>query len=265
MKNNMKLIMERWDRFVITEQAVPAPQTVGELIDAVNSYTMIKGDKTKRIISSIVSALNKFSSIEGMQDNQQLGSLIQKTIEVLNVFLQERDIKSALAKVATGEVFQLVYDTVTSEPIASYLAKTIGEAIVKTFIEEIIPGLKTIVKVGSFFSSLFSIAKDVQKAVETGKMDPNQVLQLIAKEIYELPDSKETTTGFMKIFNVDDKWSAIIDDKIEMKFIELAMNSLRSMNPSTPLESISFNKMLVDYLKNTYSQRTLTGPSIPTT
>lgn len=259
----MKLILERWDRFLLVEEEVTAPQTVGELIAAVNSYTMIKGDKTKRIISSIVSALNKFSTIEGEQ-NTELNESINKTVEILNGFLQQ-DLTATLTKMATMEVGELIYNTITTEPIASYLVKTIGQAIIKTFIEEIIPGFKTVMKIGSFFSKLFTITKDVAKAIETANMNPKQVLQLIAKEIYELPDNKETTTGFMKIFNVDDKWSAIIDDKIEMKFIELAMNTLERMNPNTPLANISFNQMLVNYLKATYDKRTLTGPSVQST
>ena len=266
MKNKLKLILERWDRFVLTEEEVTAPQTVGQLIAAVNSYTMIKGDKTKRIISSIVSALNKFSTIEGEQ-NTELNESINKTIEILNGFLQQ-DLAATLTKMATMEVGELIYNTITTEPIASYLVKTIGQAVIKTFIEEIIPGFKTVVKIGSFFAKLFTITKDVAKAIETANMNPKQVLQLIAKEIYELPDSKETTTGFMGLFNVDDKWSAIIDDKIEMKFIELAMNTLERINrtnPNTPLANISFNQMLVNYLKDTYDKRTLTGPSVQST
>ena len=51
----MKLILERWDRYVLLEQEESTPQSVGELLNAINSYTMIKGDKTKRIISFIIS------------------------------------------------------------------------------------------------------------------------------------------------------------------------------------------------------------------
>ena len=261
MKNNMKLILERWDRYVLLEQEESTPQNVGELLEAINSYTMIKGDKTKRIISSVIAALTEFSGVDGIP--QDLQAKIEEVVEVLGVFLQPDPI-SALKQLGLQKIATLIYNLVTTDPVKSFLIKKIGEQTITFLVKEVIPGFGTILKAGAFLSKVFTISKEIAKAIDTARMDPKEVLQLIAKEIYELPDSKDTTTGFMGIFNVDDQWSAIIDDKVEMKFIQLAINRLNSMNPATLLTDVSFNKMLVDYLKNTYDQRTLTAPTTPT-
>ena len=51
----------------------------------------------------------------------------------------------------------------------------------------------------------------------------------------------------------------MLDDKIEIKFIEKMIASLKSIPPDTSLEKINFNDQLIDFLKKEFEGRTLTG------
>ena len=82
MPNEMKVIMERWDRFVIKEQepeASAGPETVGQIIKSIDDLILIKGDKTKRVISSVIEALKVL--VDSSQDLDYLSEDIQKIIE----------------------------------------------------------------------------------------------------------------------------------------------------------------------------------------
>jgi hypothetical protein len=247
----MKFILERWDRFLTEEQEVIAPQTVGELLQAINDYTMLRGDPTKRVIKSVISVLDQLTGLEGI-DAQSLFEIR----EILDCFLEDEP-ATAIAKLGIENIYEVLYNIFSKKAVQTFLVEKLGAEIFKTFVEEIIPGFKTFVKVSSFFSKLFTITKTLKTAIDSSKMTPKQVLTQMAQEIYSLPDSKETTSGFMGIFNVDDKWSAIIDDKIEMKFIERTIALLERLPANTPLTNINFNNMLVNYLKGNYENRTL--------
>ncbi len=247
----MKVILERWDRFLAEEQEVIAPQTVGELLQAINDYTMLRGDPTKRVIKTVISVLDELVELTGV-DAQS----IIEIKEILNCFLQKEPAVS-LAKLGIQNIYEVVYKVFSNKAVQTFLAEKLGEEIFKSFIEEILPGFKTFVKVGTFFTKLFTITKKLKAAIDSSKLAPEQVLIQMAQEIYSLPDSKETTSGFMGVFNVDDKWSAIIDDKVEMKFIQTTIGELKSLPPNTPVADINFNNMLVNYLKTNYANRTL--------
>ena len=49
----------------------------------------------------------------------------------------------------------------------------------------------------------------------------------------------------------------MLDDKIEIKFIEQMIGSLKNLNPNTSLENINFNSQLVKFLKDEFEGRTL--------
>lgn len=73
------------------------------------------------------------------------------------------------------------------------------------------------------------------------------------------PDTKKTNTWLDKL-DIDDDMSKIIDDAVENGFMESMAQSLESESDSKPLEDdFNMNQKLVDYLKEKYKGRTVTG------
>ena len=105
---------------------------------------------------------------------------------------------------------------------------------------------------------VFNISKDLKKAYEEGTADVNKIFSNIMQDIMTAPDNKETTAGFLGLFNIDDEWQKLLDDKVEITFINKMISSLESQNPDTPLEQLNFNQQLIDFLKSEFEGRTLT-------
>jgi len=99
----------------------------------------------------------------------------------------------------------------------------------------------------------------------------DQVLGLIpgasnAKTTYDFikiafskPDTKKTNTWLDKL-DIDDDMSAIVDDTVENGFIKFITSVIEKEPNDKPLEDdFNMNKKMVDYLKDKYNQRTVTG------
>lgn len=79
------------------------------------------------------------------------------------------------------------------------------------------------------------------------------------KSVYDATDDKKTST-FLDKFNVDDQYSKIVDDKVEMAFIKFLTQAITSTPDETPLpQDFDVNAKLQDYLKKNYQSRTLSG------
>ena len=73
------------------------------------------------------------------------------------------------------------------------------------------------------------------------------------------PDGKKTNTWLDKL-DVDDDMSQIVDDTVENGFMQTITKSIESEQDSKPLEDdFNMNAKMVDYLKKTYSGRTVSG------
>ena len=73
------------------------------------------------------------------------------------------------------------------------------------------------------------------------------------------PDTKKTKTWLDKL-DIDDNMSKIIDDTIENGFMETIAKTIEGEPDSKPLEQdFNMNQKLVDYLKQNYQGRTITG------
>jgi len=73
------------------------------------------------------------------------------------------------------------------------------------------------------------------------------------------PDTKKTKTWLDKL-DIDDNMSKIIDDTIENGFMETIAKTIEGEPDSKPLEQdFNMNQKLVDYLKQNYQGRTVTG------
>jgi len=81
----------------------------------------------------------------------------------------------------------------------------------------------------------------------------------LVRAFVEAPDTKKTKTWLDKL-QIDDNMSKIIDDAIENGFIQHISKEIENQPDSKPLElDFNMNQKLVDFLKDNYQGRTLTG------
>jgi hypothetical protein len=79
------------------------------------------------------------------------------------------------------------------------------------------------------------------------------------KAAFLKPDTKKTNTWLDKL-DIDDEMSAIIDDTVENGFIKIITNTIESESDDKLLEpDFNMNAKMVDYLKDKYEGRTITG------
>jgi hypothetical protein len=73
------------------------------------------------------------------------------------------------------------------------------------------------------------------------------------------PDAKKTKTWLDKL-DIDDDMSKIIDNTVENGFMQMISKTIEDESDSKPLEQdFNMNQKLVDYLKQNYSGRTISG------
>ena len=114
------------------------------------------------------------------------------------------------------------------------LAKDSAASLVQNLISTITGGASGYVK---------NIATNMVKAKDLGK------LAMASK----LPDGATVASPFMSMFNIDDDYSKILDDKVENAFINHLAKSLRNVPDDTKMTDFNINKMLRAYLKNNFS------------
>jgi len=79
------------------------------------------------------------------------------------------------------------------------------------------------------------------------------------KAVFSKPDTKKTNTWLDKLDN-DDEMSTIVDDTVENGFLQTLAKTIEGEDDNTPLESdFNMNAKMVNYLKEKYSGRTVTG------
>ena len=116
-----------------------------------------------------------------------------------------------------------------------------------------------------------NLIKLKQKGAQVGDVAVTTVVGLIpglsqAKTTYDFvkaaflkPDTKKTNTWIDKL-DIDDAMSNIIDDTVENGFLKMIAQTIDSEPNDKSLESdFNMNQQMVDYLKNNYSGRTVTG------
>ncbi len=81
----------------------------------------------------------------------------------------------------------------------------------------------------------------------------------LLKGIYFAKDDKKTGTWLDKL-NMDDQYSAVVDDKLEQAFLYDVYQMIKSKKPNDPLPpNYSITKELEAYVARKYGNRTLTG------
>jgi hypothetical protein len=97
-------------------------------------------------------------------------------------------------------------------------------------------------------------AKTILPGIGTAKTTYDLMKKFISK-----PDTKKTKTWLDKL-DVDDSMSRIIDDTVENGFIQTISKTIEGEPDTKPLEQdFNMNQKLVDFLKNQYQGRTITG------
>lgn len=259
MKNDMNLIMESWRRNILQEQENPG--TVGELLQGLNAYILSNSDQLKRVAQAIANAL------EGIMD--ALGDIDEATRNNIEKFasgavdflksIQQSGLRDAIKQKGKDIAMNVLTTIAKNSVIRNFIVQKVGEKAMKFLIDQIFPAAKSLISAASWILKVFKVSKDLQKAYKEGSADVNQVFQNIVKDIATAEDNKDTTAGFLKLFNIDDEYQKMLDDKIEIKFIEKMIASLKSIPPDTSLEKINFNDQLIDFLKKEFEGRTLTG------
>ena len=260
MSNEMKLIMESWRRNVLYEQQGDNPETVGELIKGLNAYILSNSDQLKRVAQAVANALEGIMDAVGDIDEEAkkaIAEFAEPAVDFLRS-VQEDGLKDAIKEKGKDIAMDILTTIAQNETIRNYVVKKVGEKTIQFLIDQVLPAAKVFIGAAKWLFKVFKVSKELQTAYKEGTADVNQVFANIVKDIATAEDNKDTTAGFLKLFNIDDEWQKLLDDKIEIKFIEQMINSLKSLDPNTSLENINFNTQLVNFLKDEYEGRTLT-------
>lgn len=79
------------------------------------------------------------------------------------------------------------------------------------------------------------------------------------KTIYDSKDDKKTNTWLDKL-NVDDQYSAIVDDTVENAFLKVLYKMISEQSPNKELPAnYSVDAELENFLKRTYANRSVSG------
>ena len=110
-----------------------------------------------------------------------------------------------------------------------------------------------------------------QKGEKIGQVALSSITSLIpgadtAKTTFEFiraafskPDTKKTKTWLDKL-DIDDEMSAIVDDTVENGFLNILTQTIENESDTKPLEQdFNMNNKMVNYLKQNYSGRTVSG------
>lgn len=258
MSNEMKLIMENWRRQVLTEQENPG--TVGELLQGLNAYILSNSDQLKRVAQAIANALEGILDGIGDADEATRKSVQEFAVGAVEFLksIQENGLKDAIKEKGKEVAINVLTTIAQNQTIRNYVVQKVGEKTIKFLIDQVFPAAKSLISAATWILKVFKVSKELQTAYKEGTADVNQVFSNIVKDIATAEDNKDTTAGFLKLFNIDDEWQKMLDDKIEIKFIEQMIGSLKGTDPNTSLENLNFNNQLVGFLKDEFEGRTLT-------
>ena len=110
-----------------------------------------------------------------------------------------------------------------------------------------IPGLNTLM---SAAQDVATIGKWMGKGVKSlwnklsGGDPPAEALDDLVDQVAQSPDTKTKTAPFMNLFNIDDKYQAMLEDKLELDFIQAFKEQLSTWADS------GFKDMTLGDLKN---------------
>lgn len=255
MSNEMKLIMENWRRSVVIEilsEQQEDPETVEDLLKGLNAYIISKSDKIKRTAAAIANALSKASDIS----DETILEITENTVQFIQS-VAENGVYETIKEMGKDFIINLAKKIASDERLRKFFISKIGEEGIKFITNQIAPTAMSLFHAGKWIIKVFNISKDLKQAYDEGTADVNKVFSNIMQDIMTAPDNKDTTAGFLGLFNIDDEWQKMLDDKIEIKFINKMVSELKALSPTTRLEQLNFNQQLIDFLKNEFQGRTV--------
>jgi hypothetical protein len=252
MSKQMKVIMQNWRHSMLLEQQ-EEPETVEDLLKGLNAYILSKSDKVKRVAASIANALSKAGDI----GDETILEITTNTVEFIQS-IAENGIYETIKEMGKDFIVKLAKRLASDESLRNFFISKIGEEGIKFITNQIAPAAMSLYNAAKWIMKVFSISKDLKQAYDEGTADVNKVFANIMQDIMTAPDNKDTTAGFLGLFNIDDEWQKMLDDKIEIKFINEMVNQLKSLNPNTSLEQLNFNQQLINFLKTEFEGRTVT-------
>lgn len=89
-------------------------------------------------------------------------------------------------------------------------------------------------------------------------IDQASEIKGIFSTLYQKDDNFKTNDTLSKI-NVDDEISKIVDDQVELDFLNYVLEEFGKLPDDTPLEKIDMTDQLRQYLAATFDSRTVTG------
>ena len=252
MSKQMKVIMENWRYSMLLEQQ-EGPETVEDLLKGLNAYILSKSDKVKRVAASIANALSQAGDIA----DETILEITQNTVEFVQS-IAEIGIYETIKEMGKDFIVNLAKRLASDENLRNFFISKIGEEGIKFITNQIAPAAMSLFNAAKWIMKVFNVSKDLKQAYDEGTADVDKVFSNIMQDIMTAPDNKDTTAGFLGLFNIDDEWQKMLDDKIEIKFINNMISQLKSIAPNTSLEQLNFNQQLIDFLKTEFEGRTVT-------
>ena len=252
MSKQMKVIMENWRYSMLLEQQ-EGPETVEDLLKGLNAYILSKSDKVKRVAASIANALSQAGDIA----DETILEITQNTVEFVQS-IAEIGIYETIKEMGKDFIVNLAKRLASDENLRNFFISKIGEEGIKFITNQIAPAAMSLFNAAKWIMKVFNVSKVLKQAYDEGTADVDKVFSNIMQDIMTAPDNKDTTAGFLGLFNIDDEWQKMLDDKIEIKFINNMISQLKSIAPNTSLEQLNFNQQLIDFLKTEFEGRTVT-------
>lgn len=252
----MALIMESWRSSLILEQE-DEPGTVKDLLGGLEAFIFSNSDKLKRVSASISKALKTAFDVEEEGDNESVNELVMTIVEFLDSVV-ENGLMGTIKEMGKSTAMDILKTIANNEQIRNAVIKLVGEKSIKFFVDAVLPQAAMILKAAKWIMKVFDVSSDLKQAYKEGTADVNDVFKNIMQDIMTAEDNKETTSGFFGILNIDDEWQKMLDDKVEMAFVNNSIEYLRSLPPETSLEQINLNQRLIDFLKEKFEGRSVT-------
>jgi hypothetical protein len=264
--SDMKLILENWRQYEasLLQELEDAPmQTVGQLLDVIDAHSKALSDPVKKSFMLLAQLL---ADVAGFADGADLApdmitDMAEYITALIQVVLENGIVSKEFLQAGSDIPFGAILKFLKQPTVMKYIILKAGE---KTF-KEIVGALVPMAKVGmGAIKGAFALFKAVKAGKEIFQQatDPEAAFAGIMQDIMQAEDNKETTAGFLGKFNIDDEWQKMLDDKVEIKYIDHTIKYLRGINPQTSFNDLDFNQRLLVWLKDNFENRGLTSPAV---
>ena len=258
--SEMKLIMENWRKNVLLIEAEDGPETVGELLTAIEATTKLFNNKSTKIMKKFIVILDEMIGEAQALDigEDDIRAFIEASEDFLENVLEKGWLKAST--IALREFPVNALSKFLKRPaVQKIVVAKLGAGGFEFLLNTIFPGAAVVLKAGRWMGRIFRVSKASKEILDTANATPQEMFTGIVKDIMSAPDNKATTSGFFKHFNIDDEYQKMLHDKIEIEFISHMIDFLKKLNKNEKLDNIDFNQNLVSWLETHFKGRALAG------